>query len=87
MFDSYRLFAPGGIPCVGDASRLITQTRSPAPSGSPSQISAPFLVFGLVFNAGLAVLSKLMPQMQVFFIALPATILLGLILFAPSSRR
>jgi flagellar biosynthesis protein FliR len=36
----------------------------------------------VIFNAGLAVLSRLMPQMQVFFIALPATIMLGLILFA-----
>jgi flagellar biosynthetic protein FliR len=46
------------------------------------QISAPFLVFGIIFNAGLAVLSKLMPQMQVFFIALPASILIGLLLLA-----
>jgi len=46
------------------------------------QITAPFLIFGLVFNAGLAVLSRMMPQMQVFFIAMPATIMLGLILFA-----
>ena len=39
-------------------------------------------MFGVIFNAGLAVLSRLMPQMQVFFIALPATIMLGLVLFA-----
>ena len=37
---------------------------------------------GFIANAGLAVLSRLMPQMQVFFIALPATIMLGLVLFA-----
>ena len=44
------------------------------------QLSAPFLVFGLVFNLGLGVLSRLMPQMQVFFVALPLSILIGLLL-------
>ena len=43
------------------------------------QLSAPFLVFGLLFNLGLGVLSRLMPQMQVFFVALPLSILLGLL--------
>jgi flagellar biosynthetic protein FliR len=41
------------------------------------QLSAPFLVFGLLFNLGLGVLSRLMPQMQVFFIGLPLSIMLG----------
>ena len=45
------------------------------------QISAPFLVFGLVFNLGLGILSRLMPQLQVFFLAMPAMILLGTIIF------
>jgi flagellar biosynthetic protein FliR len=44
------------------------------------QLSAPFLVFGLLFNLGLGVLSRLMPQMQVFFIGLPLSIMLGLLL-------
>jgi flagellar biosynthetic protein FliR len=43
------------------------------------QLSAPFLVFGLLFNIGLGVLSRLMPQMQVFFIAMPLSILVGLL--------
>jgi len=34
----------------------------------------------LLFNLGLGVLSRLMPQMQVFFIGLPLSILLGLLL-------
>ena len=37
----------------------------------------PFLVFGLLFNLGLGVLSRLMPQMQVFFVGMPASILIG----------
>jgi flagellar biosynthetic protein FliR len=46
------------------------------------QIAAPFIVFGLVFQLGLGVLSRLMPQIQIYFIAMPASIALGfLVLF------
>jgi flagellar biosynthetic protein FliR len=37
-------------------------------------------VFGLLFNLGLGILSRLMPQMQVFFVGLPLSILLGLLI-------
>jgi len=36
-------------------------------------------VFGLLFNLGLGVLSRLMPQMQVFFVGMPLSILLGFV--------
>ncbi len=75
--DSYNLFAPGELPAAGDAAALITRTVSGA-FRIGIQLSAPFLVFGLLFNIGLGVLSRLMPQMQVFFVALPLSILLGL---------
>lgn len=81
LYDSYSLFAPGVLPAPGDAAQLILGTIAGA-FRIAIQISAPFLVFGLIFNAGLALLSKLMPQMQVFFIGMPATIMLGLLLFA-----
>jgi flagellar biosynthesis protein FliR len=77
--DSYYIFAPGEVPIVGDIAKHITQVIA----GSFKigiQLSAPFLVFGLLFNLGLGVLSRLMPQMQVFFIGLPLSILLGLLL-------
>ena len=43
------------------------------------QIAAPFIVFAILFNLGLGVLSRLMPQLQVFFLAMPATILIGML--------
>jgi flagellar biosynthetic protein FliR len=46
------------------------------------QLSAPFLVFGLVFNIGLGVLARLMPQMQVYFVGVPLSILVGFLIFA-----
>lgn len=46
------------------------------------QMSAPFILFGLVFNLGMGILSRLMPQLQVFFVAMPATVAVGLIIMA-----
>ena len=44
------------------------------------QLSAPFVLFGLLFNLGLGVLSRLMPQMQVFFVGMPLSILVGFLI-------
>jgi flagellar biosynthetic protein FliR len=76
--DSYTLFEPGEVPATGDVAALVTRTVSGA-FRIGVQLSAPFLAFGLVFNIGLGLLSRLMPQMQVFFVALPASILIGLL--------
>ena len=46
------------------------------------QLATPFIVFGLVFFLGLGILARLIPQIQVFFIAMPANIYLGVLLFA-----
>ena len=77
--DSYKLFAPGEIPVLGDLAQHFTTVIATA-FKIGIQLSAPFLVFGLLFNLGLGVLSRLMPQMQVFFIGMPLTIILGLLL-------
>ena len=77
--DSYNIFAPGQVPLVGDMAQHITKIVGTA-FRIGIQLSAPFLVFGLLFNLGLGVLSRLMPQMQVFFIGLPLSILLGFML-------
>ena len=74
--DSYQLFQPGELPVVGDMAQLVIRTVATA-FKIGIQLSAPFLVFGLLFNLGLGVLSRLMPQMQVF---MPLTITLGLLL-------
>jgi flagellar biosynthetic protein FliR len=77
--DSYNIFAPGQVPLVGDMAQHVTKIVGTA-FRIGIQLSAPFLVFGLLFNLGLGVLSRLMPQMQVFFIGLPLSILLGFML-------
>jgi len=77
--DSYTLFRPGELPLSGDMAAHITHTIA-GMFRIAVQISAPFLVFGLVFNVALGLLSRMMPQMQVFFVGLPMTILGGLLL-------
>jgi flagellar biosynthetic protein FliR len=77
--DSYTIFQPGEMPIVGDVAQHITQIIAMS-FRIGIQLSAPFLVFGLLFNLGLGVLSRLMPQMQVFFIGLPLSVLLGFLL-------
>ena len=77
--DSYTLFQPGEVPLIGDVAALITRTVAGA-FRIGVQLSAPFLVFGLLFNLGLGVLSRLMPQMQVFFVGMPLSIMVGLLI-------
>ena len=55
--------------------------------GIAVQIAAPFIVFGIIFNLGLGVLSRLMPQLQVFFIGVPATIILGFFILLARHRH
>ena len=77
--ESYSLFMPGEIPFTGDMAALMTRTLAGAFKVG-IQLSAPFLVFGLLFNLGLGLLSRLMPQMQVFFVGVPLSILVGFII-------
>lgn len=76
LHESYALFRPGESPLTGDMAALTTRTIAAA-FKIGVQLSAPFIVFGLLFNFGLGVLSRLMPQMQVFFVGLPLSILAG----------
>jgi flagellar biosynthesis protein FliR len=83
MHDSYAMFMPGEAPPVGDAAQLILKVFASAFKAG-IQISAPFLVFAIVFNLGLGILSRLMPQLQIFFLAMPASIMLGTLILAVS---
>jgi len=68
------------VPVVSDVASLVTKTVAGA-FRVGIQLSAPFLVFGLVFNIGLGVLARLMPQMQVYFVGVPLSILAGFLIF------
>ena len=77
--ESYRIFAPGEVFPSGDVAALATRAFAAA-FKIGMQLSAPFLVFGLVFNIGLGILARLMPQMQVYFVGVPLSILAGFLI-------
>jgi len=79
--DSYSIFSPGEAVPTGDVAALATRAFAAA-FKIGMQLAAPFLVFGLVFNMGLGVLARLMPQMQVYFVGVPLSILAGFLIFA-----
>ncbi|MBX9932345.1 MAG: flagellar type III secretion system protein FliR [Methylobacterium sp.] len=75
---SYILLPPVGVPGMGEAAQLALKAVARGFSLAV-QISAPFIAFGILFNFGLGVISRLMPQMQVFFVAVPASVLIGMV--------
>ena len=80
-YDSYMVFRPTDPLMWDDAAQLAIRTVSGAFTIGV-QMSAPFIVFGLVFNLGAGILARLMPALQVFFVLMPANVLVGLMLFA-----
>ena len=76
---SYVLLPPGNALPTGDLAELALTLVSGA-FALGLQLSAPFLIFGLVIYAVLGVLSRVMPQLQVFFLAMPVSILSGFVL-------
>ena len=81
LVDSYVLFPPGGLPPVRDFATIATDFAADG-FRLGVEMASPFILFGVLFNLGLGVLNRLMPAMQVFFIAMPAQILLNLLLLA-----
>lgn len=76
--ESYGLFTPGALPPMGDFSQLVTETVARS-FRLGIQIAAPFIAVGLIFYLGLGLLARLMPQVQIFFVAMPLQIGLGLV--------
>lgn len=78
IVDSYSLFPVGEIPPMGDAADLMARMVARA-FVIGAQIAAPFVAISLVFYLGMGLLARLMPQVQIFFIAIPIQIILGLL--------
>ena len=78
---SYRLIAPGTLlPAADSAEQVITAMG--VAFALVLRLAAPFVLGGLIWQAALALLSRLVPQLQVFFVAMPGQILGGVLLLA-----
>ena len=79
LIKSYELYRPGQEFAVGDMTTTVIESVSQAMQLG-FQISAPFIVLGLVFNVGLGLLARMVPQMQVFLVGVPLQIMVGMLL-------
>ncbi len=67
LSDSYTLFLPGHFPLVEDFANHATQTVNSA-FRMAMQMAAPHLVIGLILFLGAGIISRLMPNIQIFFL-------------------
>ncbi len=81
VVESYQLFPVGGVPDTGSMAELIAKAVASS-FAIGVKISAPFLVLTLLIYTGMGVLARLMPQIQVFIMALPIQILLALLMMS-----
>lgn len=78
---SYHLFPAGRGAPLADMSAAVLKTFSDT-FALGLQLSAPVMVFSLVYHISLGFIARAMPQFQVFFISTPLTVLLGLAIIA-----
>jgi flagellar biosynthetic protein FliR len=78
---SYDMFPVGGLPPADDFAQLAIKTVTHSMALGLS-LAAPLIVYGIVFNAALGLMSRLAPAIQIFFIAQPLNLLLGIALLA-----
>ena len=79
MYNSYNLFPIGGELIINGFAELITNTVADS-FKLGIQMASPIIVYALVFNAGLGIIARLVPQLQVFFVAMPINITMGFII-------
>ena len=78
---SYENFPVSEIPDIGSMAEFVSLAVSKS-FAVGVKMGAPFMVLTLLTYAGMGVLSRVMPQIQVFMVALPLQIILSLILLA-----
>lgn len=79
IFESYDFFPVGAIPDTGSMAQLVSLAVNTS-FAVGVKIAAPFMVLSILVYTGMGVLARLMPQIQVFLLALPLQILLAQVL-------
>jgi flagellar biosynthetic protein FliR len=78
---SYAAWPAGGLPPTDDVLTMVVQAVG-AHFALALRLASPFMLIGLVWQAGLGLMSRLVPQLQIYFAALPGQVLGGLLLLA-----
>ena len=77
LVDSYNLFAAGQPLLWNDFAAHITETVGHSFTLG-FKLGSPFIAFTIIFYSGMGLVSRLMPQLNIFFLSLPLQIYLGL---------
>jgi flagellar biosynthetic protein FliR len=77
LYQSYTLFTPGSTPDGGLHLTMAVDILSRS-AFLALRLAAPFLMFAVVFQTTMGLMARISPQMNIFFIALPLQIFLGL---------
>lgn len=82
MVNSYTVF-PIGFEAIefGDITGIATNIVSQS-FALGIQLATPFIIYSLIFYITMGVIVRMMPQLPVFFVAMPLNVTLGLWLFA-----
>ena len=83
MVKSYDLFPFSRAVPVNDAAALAVRTVADS-FKLGLQLSAPVLVFSIVFNLATGLVGRVMPSFQIFFVTSPLSVILGLSLLGLS---
>ena len=78
IVESYQAFPVGEVPDTGSMAELMSRAFS-ASFLIGFQIAMPFVLVALLLYIGMGVLSRLMPQVQVFILTLPVQIMLSIL--------
>jgi len=81
LVESYDMFPIGGMPDAGSMAELLSRALSVS-FLTGFQMSIPFIILSLMLYALMGVLSRLMPQLQVFILVLPVQIFLTLLVLS-----
>jgi len=80
---SYAIFPFSRPVPLSDANTLAVQTVAKS-FALGLQLAAPVVAFALIFNVATGLVGRVMPQFQIFFVASPLMVLMGLSIFALS---
>ena len=77
VIDSYELWPAGSLLPTDDMAKYISTVMNKS-FIIGFKIGSPFIAFSLIFYTGMGLMSRLMPQLNIFFLSLPLQIYLGL---------
>jgi flagellar biosynthesis protein FliR len=81
LVGTYEAFVPGAPIMLGDVQDVITKTVARS-FALGAEMAAPFLIVGVLMSVAFGVISRLMPQIQIFTLTMSLQVGAGLALFA-----